>query len=281
MKQASTRTWFVTGASSGLGHEIVRAALCNGDNVVATARTLDAVAGFEADYPEQALALSLDIRDSVQIEQAIAAAESRFGGVNVLVNNASFGQFGAVEELSDAEVRLQFDTNCFGTFAVIRAMLPHFRERNGGTILNISSISAHVGFGGLSLYAATKCALEGLSTVLAHEVARFGIKVSVIVPGALDTRFASNMHMADPIACYDFMRTEWNGWKAVQQFSDLQKTAEAVYLAGTMADPPKKLPLGADALEMMKAEYREGLDLCARWESLALSPAPAPVAEVA
>lgn len=275
MKQ-STHThapvWLVTGASSGLGYAMVEAAARQGYRVVATARTLAPLQPLVDRWPDQVMALRLDIRDQGQIAQCIKDATSRFGRIDTLVNNASFGHFGAIEEVADDAARAQFDTNFFGALSLIRTLLPHFRAKGAGRILNISSISAHAGFGGLALYAASKAAIEGLSVVLAHEVRPFGVKVSVVVPGALDTRFAPNMQMADPLPSYDPLRAEWAAWKGLQQFSDLEKTADAIVEIGTLEAPPLIVPLGADSLTLMQQEYQRNLDLCHAWSTLALSP---------
>jgi len=189
MKGKPMKTWFITGASRGLGREIARAALASGDQVVATARQADQLATLIEQYKDRALALPLDVTDSASIKAAIGGATQRFGRIDVLVNNAGYGQLGAFETLSEASIERQFATNVFGVFAVTRAVLPVMRTQRSGLIVSITSIAGLVGFDGSSMYCASKFAIEGWSESLNQELSQFGIKTLLIEPGQFRTDF--------------------------------------------------------------------------------------------
>lgn len=178
--------WFITGASRGLGLEIARAALERGDQVAATSRDPRTIP-----LPDQEVLakLALDVTDHAQVEQAVEAATAAFGRVDVLVNNAGYGLFGAVEEVSDTEVRTLFDTNVFGLLAVTRAVVRGMRERRSGRVVNIGSIGGFTTQAGSGAYAATKFAVEGVSEALRAELEPLGIAVTVVEPGAFRTDF--------------------------------------------------------------------------------------------
>ncbi len=186
------KTWFITGANRGLGLEIVRAALEAGDQVVATARKPEQVEAGLAYDGDRLLALPLDITDQASIEAAVDAACKRFGRIDVLVNNAGYGQLGVFEQVSVAAIERQFSTNVFGTFAVTRAVLPVMRAQRSGHILTVSSIGGLTGAEGGSIYCATKFALEGWSESLSLELAQFGINTTLIEPGFFRTDFLDN-----------------------------------------------------------------------------------------
>jgi len=167
----ATQTWFITGTSSGFGRAFAEHALARGHRVVATARSVDSLAGLVAQAPDRVLAVALDVNVAGAAEAAIAAAVARFGRIDVLVNNAGYGVVGALEETPDAELRALFETNFFGAMAVIRAALPVLREQRSGAIVNMSSLGGQLSFAGFSAYSATKFALEGASEALAQEMA--------------------------------------------------------------------------------------------------------------
>src|SRR5580692_3997922 len=181
--------WFITGTSNGIGRELVREALRRGDSVIATSRTPQKVAEVFAGHKDRLLALAMDLGSYDQITAAVQAGISRFGKVDVLVNNAGYGFIGAVEEANDDEISRVHEINVFGLLRVLRAVLPHFRERQSGHIVNLSSIGGLVGLPGFGIYNATKFAVEGISEALAAEVAPLGIKVTVVEPGPFRTEF--------------------------------------------------------------------------------------------
>jgi NAD(P)-dependent dehydrogenase (short-subunit alcohol dehydrogenase family) len=200
-------TWLITGCSSGLGRSLAQAVLKHGDNAVVTARKLSGVQDIVDSYPDTALALQLDVTDRTQVAQVVRQAEARFGGVDVLVNNAGHGYRAAVEEADEAEVDELFAINFFGPVALMKAVLPGMRARHNGTIVNISSIAARITAPGSGYYSATKCALEGLSRGLQKEVSPLGLSVIMVEPGALRTDFAGRSLQQSPIAMTDYAET--------------------------------------------------------------------------
>lgn len=197
-------TWFITGCSTGLGRAFAEAVLAHGHQAVVTARDVSTVADLVDAHPETALAVTLDVTDDAQVTAAVRAAEERFGGVDVLVNNAGYGYRSAVEEGDDADVRQLFETHVFGPVRTIKAVLPGMRARRSGTIVNLSSIGARICPEGSGYYAAVKAAIEALTLSLRKEVAPLGITAMVIEPGAFRTDFAgrSLTQSSAPIADY-------------------------------------------------------------------------------
>src|ERR1700741_4052149 len=185
----SRLTWFITGSSRGLGWELARQALERGDDVVATARDPEVVEATLAGYDDQLLALALDITDERQAPDAVRQAVRCFGRIDVLVNNAGRGLLGAVEEASAQEIRAVFETNVFGTLAVLRAALPALRRQRSGRILNVSSVGGFTVGAGWGVYGATKFAVEGLSEALRAELAPLGVSVTIVEPGTFRTDF--------------------------------------------------------------------------------------------
>ena len=174
-----SKVWFITGSNSGFGRSLTEAVLAKGDRVVATTRHPEEIENLVKQYPDTVKAVSLDITKAEEISSAIDTALSTFGRVDVLVNNAGFGTLGAVEEIAEEQVRYQFEVNCFGTLNLTKAMLPHFRQRKSGHILNVSSVGGFTAFPGTGIYCATKFAIEGYSEALAKEIAPLGIKLTL------------------------------------------------------------------------------------------------------
>ena len=186
----TSRVWLITGVSSGFGLELARAVLDSGDTVVGTVRQAAQVAGFESLVPGRAHGRILDVTDAAAIAPLVARIEQEVGPIDVLVNNAGYGLGGAVEELDDAECRHVMETNFFGTLNLIKAVVPYFRSRKSGHIINFSSMAGILGIAGMGLYSASKFAVSGLSEALADELAPFGIRVTVVEPGGFRTNFA-------------------------------------------------------------------------------------------
>lgn len=202
-----SKTWFVTGASKGFGREFVIAALERGDNVAATARDISTLRDVVSKYGDAVLPLTLDVTNRAQAFDATAAAKDRFGSVDVVVNNAGYGLFGAVEEISEQQLRDQLETNLFGVLHITQAALPIMREQGSGHIIQISTIGGVLAFPNLGGYHASKWALEGLSDSLAQEVEDFGIKVTIVEPGGFDTDWSgASATFADPLPAYDGLR---------------------------------------------------------------------------
>lgn len=245
-------TWLITGCSTGLGRALAQAVLAHGHNAVVTARNVNAVEDIAAGFPETALALALDVTDKEQIGSAVQQALSRFGGIDVLVNNAGYGYRSAVEEADDADIRRLFDTNLFGAVDMIKAVLPEMRTKRTGAILNISSIGARISPAGSGYYSASKAALEGLSGSLHKELQPLGIRVTAIEPGAFRTDFAgrSLTQSAAPIADYaetaGKRRKEHDTVHGTQP-GDPAKAAEAIIAVAESPNPPSLLVLGEDA----------------------------------
>jgi NAD(P)-dependent dehydrogenase (short-subunit alcohol dehydrogenase family) len=186
------KTWFITGASRGFGREWSIAALERGDTVAATARDTTSLDDLVARFGDKILPIQLDVNDRDAVFAAVQQAHDHFGGLDVVVNNAGYGQFGMIEEISEAEARAQFDTNLFGALFVTQAALPYLRAQGSGHILQVSSIGGISAFPNIGMYHASKWALEGMSQALAQEVADFGIKVTLIEPAGYSTDWSGS-----------------------------------------------------------------------------------------
>jgi NAD(P)-dependent dehydrogenase (short-subunit alcohol dehydrogenase family) len=269
-------TWLITGCSTGLGRALARAVLAHGHNAVVTARNPATVQDVADAYPDTALALPLDVTDRTQIGAVLDQAKARFGGVDVLVNNAGYGYRAAVEEADDADVRQLFDTNVFGAVDMIKAVLPDMRARRSGSIVNISSIGARITPAGSGYYAATKAALEGISGSLRREVEPLGINVTAIEPGAFRTDFAgrSLTQSATPIEDYSETagkRRKENDTMHGTQQGDPVKAAEAILAVAASPNPPSLLVLGSDAFGAFAAVAEAQRTELDQWRDLSLS----------
>lgn len=252
-------TWFVTGTSRGLGLELTKQLLARGENVAATSRSADElVAALGTTDTSRLLPLSLDLTDEAAVVTAIAATTDRFGGIDVVVNNAGYGFLGAVEEVTDAEARTMFDVQIFGVWNVLRAVLPQLRSNRSGHIINISSIVGLIPFAGWGLYAAGKYALEGLTGSLAAEVAEFDIKVNLIEPGYMRTDFLKPVSLGLPSAVaggYGAIREMTATHQAMPgtQLGDPGKAAAAIITVAVSGTAPLHQVLGSDSLSLAAA----------------------------
>ena len=274
MTNETSRVWFITGASTGFGRKLAEAVLAKGDRVVATARKQETVAGLERQNPSRARAVRLDVTDLAQVTASVQAAIDAFGRIDVLVNNAGYGLMGAVEEVSDAQIRQQFETNLFGLLNVTRAVLPLLREQGSGHILNVTSMGGQVSFPISGIYHGTKYAIEGISESLAKEVAPFGVKITIIEPGAFKTDFASrSLARAERIAAYQPLYEAL--MKAFEDavYGDPARAAQAMIQVVEADEPPLRLALGADALHMIRAKLNSELEEYKRWESVTVATA--------
>jgi NAD(P)-dependent dehydrogenase (short-subunit alcohol dehydrogenase family) len=249
----NTKTWLITGCSSGLGCALAEAVLARGDNAVVTARDVAKVEDLAKAYPDTALAVPLDVTDSGQVAESVRRAEERFGKVDVLVNNAGYGYRAAVEEGDDADVQRLFAANFFGAVAMIKAVLPGMRSRRHGAILNISSIGARICPPGSCYYAASKAALEGMSGSLRTELEPLGITVTAVEPGAFRTDFAGRSLTQSAAAIADYAGTAGKRRKESDsvhgtQPGDPAKAARALITAVESPAPPALLLLGTDAV---------------------------------
>lgn len=250
--------WFITGASRGFGRRMVQAALAAGDSVIATARRPEAVTEAFPDAGDGLFVHALDVADQAQAEAAVAAGVERFGGVDVVINNAGYGVFGAVEEVSDDEVRAIFDTNVFGLLNVTRAVLPTLRAQGSGRIVNIGS-SAGISVGaGRGIYGATKFAVEAVTEALRAELAPLGIKVTVVEPGSFRTDFLAHGDQRRPGTTIDaYAATVGTLQQAIDANDGLQpgdpaKAVAAIRALAEADDPPVRLPLGSDSLALLE-----------------------------
>jgi NAD(P)-dependent dehydrogenase (short-subunit alcohol dehydrogenase family) len=269
-------TWLITGCSTGLGRALAQSVLARGHNAVVTARNASTLQDMAAAYPDTALALPLDVTDTAQISSVVQQARTRFGGVDVLVNNAGYGYRAAVEEADDADIRQLFDTNVFGAVDMIKAVLPDMRAKRAGSILNISSIGARIKPAGSGYYSATKAALEGLSGSLHKELQPLGINVTVIEPGAFRTDFAGRSLTQSATAIADYAETAGKRRKEHDtvhgtQPGDPAKAAEAIMAIAESAAPPSLLVLGQDAYNAFDAVAQAERAELDAWRDLSLS----------
>ncbi|HEY0264780.1 MAG TPA: oxidoreductase [Granulicella sp.] len=267
------RVWFITGASTGFGRILAEELLKAGNKVAATARRVEQVADLEEQYPEQALALPLDVTKQDSIDAAAKAALSRFGHVDVLVNNAGYGITGAVEETVAEEYDPVFATNVFGLVNVTKAFLPQMRERRSGHILNLSSIGGLMGLPGWGYYNATKFAVEGLSEALATEVGPLGIKVTIIEPGPFRTDFLGRSGVVAKTHIADYAETvgktrEYRESNNGKQAGDPLKAVHAMMQVVDSPEAPLHLLLGSIALERFEGKLDRWHKEIEAWRSV-------------
>ncbi len=265
-----TKTWFITGASRGLGRIWAEAALSRGDKVAATARTLDGVAGLSERFGDSVLPLALDVTDAEQVQQVVAQAHAHFGQLDVVLNNAGYSLVGAIEEASESDVRALFETNYFGTIRVIQAALPLLRQQGNGHILGVSSGLGLTAMPLIGYYCTSKWAIEALHESLAQEVKPFGIKVTLIEPGAYATEFASpaSLKMAAGLDVYDSLREQISSQLSSEKRGDPQATAAAILQIVDAEEPPLRFILGDQNLPLARAAYADRLATWEAWEAV-------------
>ncbi len=269
--------WFITGASRGFGLEIAREALSRGDSVVATARNPQSVLDALPDAGDRLVAVRLDVNDTDQVHAAVDTALARFGRIDVLVNNAGRGLLGAVEEVSDHEVRAVFDVNVFALLTVTRAVLPQMRAQRSGLIINLSSMAGFVVWPGWGAYSATKFAVEAFSEAMTHELAPLGIRAISVEPGPFRTDFlaAGSLEIAEAeIADYEASGGAARQWAIDNnnaQEGDPVKAAKVIVDLAARPDLPERIQLGTSAVDQVAAK----LDRTARdqqqWRDISLS----------
>jgi NAD(P)-dependent dehydrogenase (short-subunit alcohol dehydrogenase family) len=266
-------TWLITGCSTGLGRALADAVIGAGHNAVVTARDVAKVADLAEATPGPVLAVALDVTEPAQVSSAVRQAEERFGGVDVLVNNAGYGYRAAIEEGDDADVRALFETHFFGTVAMIKAVLPGMRARRSGAIVNISSIAATVTPVGSGYYSAVKAAIEGMSGALRGELEPLGISVTVVEPGAFRTDFAGRSLTQSATVIDDYagtagQRRRENDTMHGNQAGDPAKAGAAIIAAVESAEPPAFLLLGPDALGLYRYIGERRANEIGKWEQL-------------
>jgi len=269
------QVWLITGASRGIGAEIVNAVLGAGHRVVATARKLEALDKLPDD--ERICKAAMDVTDETQVDEAVAMALGQFGRIDVLVNNAGYGLLGAVEEGSAAEIEQLYRTNVFGLLNVTRAVLPILRWRRSGHIINMSSVGGFNAFPGWGLYCSTKFAVEGISEALHDELAPLGIHVTAVEPGYFRTDFLDgNSLLATKRRLADYESTagktrEDAAERNHEQPGDPKKLAQIVLQIASSPDPPARLPLGSDAVSRLEQRLAQVAAEAAKWRDVSLS----------
>ncbi len=267
----TSKVWFITGTSKGFGRVWAEAALARGDRVAATARDIKTLEPLVQRYGDLVAAIKLDVTDKAAVGAAITEAHARFGRLDVVVNNAGYGLFGAIEEVSEAEARAQIETNVFGALWVTQAALPIMRAQGGGHIIQVSSIGGVNAFPTIGLYHASKWALEGFSQSLAAEVAGFGIKVTIIEPGGFATDWGGPSAIrAKPLADYGPVHEAVAAFRGRNIPGDPDATGPAILKVVDAAEPPLRIFFGSGGLPMTRAEYERRIATWEQWNAVSL-----------
>jgi NAD(P)-dependent dehydrogenase (short-subunit alcohol dehydrogenase family) len=268
----SEKVWFITGTSRGFGREWAIAALDRGDKVAATARNTASLDDLVDRYGNAVLPIRLDVTDRDADFAAVKQAHDHFGRLDIVVNNAGYGQFGFVEELSEQEARDQIETNVFGALWITQAALPYLREQRSGHIIQASSIGGITAFPNVGIYHASKWALEGFSQSLAQEVAPFGVHVTLIEPGGYDTDWGgSSAKHAARLAGYAEVHaaTDAERSRRWSRPGDPGASAAALLKVVDAPEPPLRVFFGASPFETAKADYENRLRTWERWQPVA------------
>lgn len=265
------KTWFITGASRGFGRVWTEAALTRGDRVAAAVRDVASIADLTKRFGDNILPLALDVTDTEQARQAVAQAHQHFGRLDVVLNNAGYSLVGTIEEASVEEVRAVFDTNLLGTLRVIQAALPLLRQQGGGHLVGVSSVLGHVSMPIIGFYCATKWAFEAMHESLAQEVKPFGIKVSIVEPGAYATEFgsAASLKRSEGMEEYAALREQVFARMMSMERGDPQATPDALFQLVDAPEPPLRLILGRDGLPWLRGVYAERTATWEAWKAVA------------
>ena len=266
------KTWFITGTSRGFGREWTAAALERGDRVAATARDTSSLDDLVEKYGDALLPIALDVTDREADFAAVQQAFDHFGRLDVVVNNAGYGQFGMAEELSEQELRDQIETNVFGAIWVTQAALPFLRQQGSGHIIQVSSIGGVSAFPNLSAYHASKWALEGFSQALAQEVAEFGIHVTLVEPGGFATDWSGpSARTAEANPAYDEARERRAQQRArmAAGAGDPSASAAALLRVVDADEPPLRVFFGASAFDIVRPDYESRLAGWEKWDDVA------------
>ena len=267
----SNKVWFITGASRGFGRVWADAALKRGDKVVATARALESITDLKEKYGENALTLELDVTRPEQVKTVVAQAHAHFGRLDVVLNNAGYPLIATIEEASAEDVRALYDTNIFGTLSVIQAALPLLREQGYGHIVGVSSTLGHVTMPLIGYYCSSKWAFEAIHESLAIEVKPFGMKVTIVEPGAYATDFGSpsSAKSAAGLDIYAEMKAQiFEGMKTMER-GDPNATPDAMFKLVDTENPPLRMFLGSHNLPWVRAAYADRIATWEAWQSVA------------
>ncbi len=275
------RSWFITGASKGLGLAFARAALTRGDRVAAAARTTGGLAGLAAEHGDRLLVLGLDVTDRAAVRDAVDRAAAEVG-LDIVVNNAGVASYGFLEEFTEEQARAQLETNFFGALWVSQAALPHLRERGAGHIVQISSIGGVIGHAAVGMYAAGKWALEGMSEALAMEAAPFGVDVTIVEPGGYWTELYTSMLTTEAMPQYADQRAALEKSFAENSVDSAPALAAEALLTLVDSDtPPLRLLLGNLAYDLAFDVSRKRMEVWSQWETVSRAAEhgiPAPTA---
>jgi NADP-dependent 3-hydroxy acid dehydrogenase YdfG len=267
---STNKVWFITGASRGFGRVWADAALKRGDKVAATARKLESIADLKEKYGENVLTLELDVTKPDQVKAAVSQAHAHFGRLDIVLNNAGYSLVGMIEEASADDVRAMYETNIFGTLAVIQAALPLLRAQGGGHILGTSSGLGHVTLPVIGYYCSSKWAFEAIHESLAVEVKNFGIKVTIIEPGAYATEFGSpeSLKFAPGMEIYADFKEQFFGRLRGMERGDPNATPEALFKVVDSENPPLRFNLGSHNLPWVRTTYAERLATWEEWDAV-------------
>jgi NADP-dependent 3-hydroxy acid dehydrogenase YdfG len=271
---SSSKVWFITGTSRGFGRIWTEAALKRGDKVAATARKLESIADLNEKYGENVLTLELDVTDHAQAKKAVEQAHAHFGRLDIVFNNAGYSLVGTIEEASAEEVRALYETNVFGPLAVIRAALPLLRKQGGGHILGTSSNLGHVTLPVIGYYCSSKWAFEAIHESLAEEVKAFGIKVTIIEPGAYATEFGTpeSLKFSTGMELYaDYKESFFNRLTTTMERGNPEATPQALFQVVDAENPPLRFFLGRYNLPWVRTAYAERMEAWEAWESVSNS----------
>ncbi|RXF72370.1 SDR family NAD(P)-dependent oxidoreductase [Arcticibacter tournemirensis] len=271
--EMKSKVWFITGASRGFGRIWAEAALERGDKVAATARNVNSLAALKEKYADSVLTLELDVTKPGQAKAAVDEAHAYFGRLDIVLNNAGYSLVGTIEEASADEVKAMYETNIFGALAVIQAALPLLRQQGGGHILGTSSNLGHVTLPVIGYYCSSKWAFEAIHESLALEVKDFGIKVTIIEPGAYATEFASqeSLKFAPGMDIYSNLKAQFFGQLKDMEKGDPNATPQALLQVVDAENPPLRFHLGSHNLPWVRSVYEERLALWEKWDDVSSS----------
>lgn len=273
IQKTTGKVWFITGASRGFGRVWAEAALKRGDKVAATARKVESIAALKEQYGDSVLTLELDVTNAAQAKETVEKAHTHFGKLDIVLNNAGYSLVGTIEECSAHEVKAMYDTNIFGTLAVIQAALPLLREQGYGHILGTSSNLGHVTLPVIGYYASSKWAFEAIHESLALEVKAFGIKVTIIEPGAYATEFGSQKSLKFSAGMDVYADFKEHFFKSLMDMErgNPEATPNSLFAAVDAENPPLRLSLGSHNLAWVKGAYAERMAEWEAWEDVAIA----------
>jgi NADP-dependent 3-hydroxy acid dehydrogenase YdfG len=264
-----SKVWIITGTSKGFGKVWAEAALKRGDKVAATARDIDSLYELKSSYGDSLLPIRLDVNSRADCFSAVQKVLEHFGRIDILVNNAGYGHFGFVEEISESDARNQIETNVFGSLWMIQAVLPIMRKQNGGHILQVSSIGGVMAFPSLSIYHASKWAVEGICESLNQEVSQFGIKTTLIEPAAYATDWASaSASHSAPMEAYGGLREAIIANSGNMPMGNPDATADAILTVVYAANPPLRIFLGKMPFVLIEPTYQKRLETWNEWKNV-------------